>query len=219
MMSIDEDLLIQAVLKDLNPDIDGIYYPGMDVYNEDLPRIEFDPAAAQEALAQSTYGSADALPAISFYIPAEEQNGTAARLAAAMQEMWREHLGVEVQPRVVATYDEMLESDVQIVIGGEALHYPDAAGIGYFTCDSGANISQFCDPELDATYEAALSTADAAESLELYRQVENTLLERAAFYPLYQVVAFLLVKPRVKNLGLTAMYTFPEFQEVYIGQE
>lgn len=218
MMAIDEDLLIEAVLKNLNPDIDGIYYPGMDVYTEEIPRITFDPEAAREALAQSSYGSAEALPPISFYIPADEQTGTEARLAAAMQEMWREHLGVEVQSRVVATYGEMLESDVQMVIGGEALHYPDPAGIGYFTCESGSNISQFCDPEVDATLEEAASTLDEAKKIQLYREVQNTLLERAAFYPLYQVVAFFLVKPHVKNFGTTAMYTFPNFEEVYIAE-
>lgn len=218
MMAINEDLLIEAVLKDLNPDIDGIYYPGMDVYTEDLPQITFDPEAAREALAQSSYGGPEGLPPISFYIPADEQTGTEARLAAAMQEMWREHLGVEVQSRVVATYGEMLESDVQIVIGGEALHYPDPSGIGYFTCESGSNISQFCDPELDEKLEEAASTLDEEESIQLYREVQNTLLEQSALYPLYQVVAYFLVKPTVRNFETTAMYTFPNFNEVYIAE-
>ena len=218
MLAVNEELLFEAVLKNLNPDIDGIYYPGMEVYTEEIPRITFDPEAAREALAQSSYGSADALPPISFYIPADEQTGTEARLAAAMQEMWREHLGVEVQARVVATYGEMLDSDVQIVIAGEALHYPDPAGIAYFRCGGGSNIAQFCDPDLDETLDAAASTLDEAEAIELYREVQTTLLERAAFYPLYQVVAFFLVKPHVMNLNTTAMYTFPNFEDVYIAE-
>lgn len=218
MMAINEDLLIEAVLQDLNPNIDGIYYPGMDVYTDDISRITFDPEAAREVLAQSSYGSAEALPPISFYIAADEQTGTEARLAAAIQEMWREHLGVQVQSRVVATYAEMLESDVQIVIAEEALHYPDAAGIAYFRCQSGSNIAQFCDPEVEAMLEEAASTQDEAESTQVYREIQNTLLDRAAFYPLYQVVAFVLVKPYVMNFAPTAMYTFPAFEEVYIAE-
>jgi ABC-type transport system substrate-binding protein len=218
MMAIDKDLLIKAVLKDLNPRIDGIYYPGMEVYTDQLKTIPYDPEGAKKELTQSSYGSAGALPAISAYIPGDNQTGDESRLIAAMQEMWKKNLGVEIEARVVPTYNDMLKSDVQIVIGGEALHYPDPSGIGYYRCGGGANISQFCDEDVDAQYTEATATTDHAKSIELYRGIQDTLLSRAALYPMYQVVSFLLVKPYIKNFKTTAMYTFPNFNTVYVAK-
>jgi oligopeptide transport system substrate-binding protein len=217
-LSINKDAILAAVLKGLQTDIKGIYYPGMTVYNPNLAGNGYDPEGAKAALAASTYGSADALPAISFWSTEEAQSTTDGRVAAALQEMWRQELGIEVETRIVPTYEEMLQSDIQIVIGGEALHYPDASGIGYYLCDSGANISQLCDSAIDEKYETAGATQDADESTRLYQEIEEELISRVNLYPIYQTTNYFLVKPRVKNLKTTAMYTFPDFDKVYIAQ-
>ena len=219
MLAIDEEALLATVLKGLNPDIDGVLYPGMDAYTADVPQVSFDPEAAQEELAKSSYGRAEELPPIDFWLTDEARTGTEGRLAAALQEMWRQHLGVEVSIRIVPSYGEMLESDVQIVIAGEAPHYPDSSdAISYLRCQAGANIAQFCNEDWEATVDEAARVSDEATSIELYREAELMLLEGAVLYPLYQRVEYFLVKPYVRNLQTSAMYTFPDFEEVYIAE-
>lgn len=219
MLAIDKEAMLQTVLKGLNPGIEGIYYPGLDVY-EEISGPAFDPAAAVAELEQSSYGGADALPTISFWSTDEAQAGTEGRIAAVLQEMWRQNLGVEVEIRIVPTYDEMLQSDVQIAIGGEALHYPDASNaVSYLLCRSGSNIAQYCDEAWEAKVEEATRTQDQARSIELYREAQRELIDRAILYPMYQQVVYLLVKPRVKNLETTAMYTYPNLDQVYIADE
>jgi len=218
-MAINKEALLTAVLKGLHRDIKGIIYPGMDVFNPDLTGITYDPEGAKAALAASTYGSAEGLPPISFWSTDEAQAGTEGRVATALQEMWRQELGVEVETRIVPTYEEMLESDIQIVIGGEALHYPDASGLGFFLCNAGANISQLCDPAIDEKFATAGATQDPAQSKQLYQEVEMELIDQVALYPIWQTVNYFLAKPRVKNLKTTAMYTFPDFDKAYIAAE
>jgi oligopeptide transport system substrate-binding protein len=218
-LAINKEPLLTAVLKGLHHDVQGIIYPGMDSFNPNLTGISYDSEGAKAALAESSYGSADQLPAISFWSTEEAQASTEGRIASALQEMWRQEFGVEVETRIVPSYEEMLESDVQIVIGGEALHYPDTSGLGYFLCNSGANISQFCDPAIDEKFEAAGTTQDTAQAIQLYQEIETELIDRTVLYPIYQQTNYFLSKPRVKNLTTTAMYTFPNFDTVYIAQE
>ncbi len=132
--------------------------------------------------------------------------------------MWKKNLGVEVEVRSVPTYEEMLKSDVQIVLSGEAMHYPDASNaVGYLREASGANIAQFVDDAWEAKINQAEQTTDPAESIQLYREAEQYVLDHAAMYPFYQVVAFFLVKPNVQGITPTAMYTFPNLDKVAIG--
>ena len=217
MLAIDKDAIVSGVLQDLNPRIDGLFYPGMDAFNESLVPIPFDAEAAVAELAASTYGGPEGLPTIAFYT-SPTMGGTETRVLAVLQEMWNQVLGVEVEIRSVPTYEEMLQSDVQIVLSGEAMHYPDASNaVGYLRADSGANIAQFADEAWEDMVNQAEITTDPEESIRLYREAEQFVLDRAALYPFYQVVAFFLVKPNVQGITPTAMYTFPNLDQVSIG--
>lgn len=218
-MAVDKQVLIGTVLRDLNEHIDGVYYPELNVHNPDLDGIPFDPEGAQTALSESSYGGVENLPSLRFWTT-EGALGTESRVAATLQEMWRQNLGVEnMEIRIVASGTEVRESDAQITLGGEGLHYPHANGaLGYLTCDSGANSSQHCDEDWDNLVNQAASTLDQEESVELYQEAERQLIEKAALFPLYRRVAFFLAKPHLRNLKTTPMYTFPDFDQVYIEQ-
>jgi len=219
-MSIDKATILTAVERDLYTNMDGIFHPEMDVYESGEPVLAFDPDAARAALEASSYGSADALPNIAFWVTGTEATGTEATRAAAMQEMWRQNLGVNVEIRVVPTYEEMLESDVQLVIGSEGIQYPDGStAVGYLLCDSPANIAQFCDEDFDALVAEAGMTQDEALAIDLYRQAQAIALDSAALLPLWRRANHYLVKPHVQNFVTTAMYTMPSLADtLYISE-
>lgn len=218
-MAIDKEALLGTVLRGLDRDIKGIYYPELNTYTEQVPEIVFDPAAAQAELAASSYGSAANLPPLRFWLSSGPQE-TEARVAAALQEMWLQNLGVEnMEIRLVNSGSEVRASDAQITIGGEGLHYPHAYGaVRYLTCVAQNNTAQHCDPEWDAMVEQAASTPDEEESIRLFQEAQNDVLEQVAIVPLYQSVAYFLIKPYIKNLKTSAMYIFPDFDQVYIEQ-
>lgn len=219
-MAVDTQSIIQVVERGLYQPMNGIYHPELDVYTENQPSLSFDPAAAQAELEQSSYGGAGGLPPVSFWITGEEPTGTESRRASALQEMWRQNLGVEVEIRVVPTYEEMLESDVQLVIGGEGMQYIDAANaVSYLRCDSSSNIAQFCNEAWEGMVEEAATTPDEARKLELYQEAERVVLEQSALLPLWRRVNYFLVKPYVRNFVTTAMFTFPTMaDELYITE-
>lgn len=220
MLAIDEQAILDTVLRGLYPDIEGIFYPGLTVYNPDIAGPSFDAEAAKAALAGSSYGGADGLPPISFWLTDEARTDTQGRIAAALQEMWRQHLGVEVETRIVPSYGEMLDSDVQIVIADEALHYPHASNaVSYLRCEGDANIAQFCDPAWEARIQEAASVPDEARSIELYQEAERAVIERAVLYPMYQRVEYFLIKPRVRNVALNPKLSFSNFDQVLIAAE
>lgn len=214
MLAIDKETFLASVLRGLNPNQNGLIYPGLRPYNPDLTPIPFDPEAAQAELAASSYGSAEALPPIEFNMFGDEA-GADQRTVVVLQEMWKQNLGVTVETRVVPTYDEMLTTDVHIVVAGEALHYPDAFQcMSYLRGGQSFNIARFNDPEWDAKHEQAATTLDEAEATRLYQELEQYIIDHAILYPLYQWAAFFVVKPTVENLQITSMYTFPNFELV-----
>src|SRR5215216_5429691 len=79
-LAVNKEAILTAVLKGLQTDIQGIYYPGMTTYNADLKGSTYDPEGAKAALAASSYGSADQLPAISFWSTEEAQASTEGRV-------------------------------------------------------------------------------------------------------------------------------------------
>jgi ABC-type oligopeptide transport system substrate-binding subunit len=217
--AIDKATLLSAVERNLYLNMDGIYHPELDIYEETAPVLVFSPEEAQADLAASTYGSADALPSIAFYLSSQEATGTETTRAAAMQEMWRQNLGVEVELRVVPTFEELLDSDVQLVIGSEGMQYPDASnGIAYLRCDTPANICQFCDETFEELVSVAAETQDAELAKSNYLEAQQIVLESAALLPLWRRANYFLVKPRVQNFATTAMYTFPTLAStIYIS--
>lgn len=217
MMAIDKETFLASVMKGLNPSMDGFIYPGLAPHNSDLPRIPFDVEGAKAELAQSSYGSADKLPPIQFNMFGDE-TGSDQRTIVVLQEMWKQNLGVEVETRVVPTYDEMLTTDVHIVVAGEALHYPDPYQcLSYLRSGQSFNIARFSSAEWDAMLEQAATTLDEAESVKLYQELEQYLIDHAVVFPIYQWTAFFVVKPTVQNLKVTSMYTFPDFDQVTNG--
>ncbi len=81
----------------------GVLPAGLPGYDEDLHPYEYDPDLARELLAQSSYGSAEALPPVTITVSGYA-NQIPDYIAAVILD-WRQNLGVEVSVR-------QLESEV-----------------------------------------------------------------------------------------------------------
>jgi len=206
--AIDKDKLVRLVLKNLVTTADGILPPGMPGYNEDIQGLAFDPQLARQLLVESEYGNATDLPPITLtssgrgMIPSDE---------AALIDMWRRNLGMEVELRQLEpekyAYLLMAEKDELFTLGWGA-DYPDPQNFLdiLFHSETSHNIGEYSNPEVDALLEEARIEKDYAARMSLYQQAEQMLVNNAACLPLYFDVEYILVKPYVKNLPLTSLW-------------
>lgn len=164
--------------------------------------VSFDAAGAQEALAAGLtdlgLAAATDLPAISLAYGDTEYNGL---IAQAVQQMWVENLGVQVelQPLETTTYYDVLEEDApQVFRAGWCYDYPDANSFLYDTMrsDSPNNYPRFVSEEFDTLVDEARVSTDVDARLANYVRAEEILIEEeVAVAPLYFHVTRQIVSP------------------------
>jgi oligopeptide transport system substrate-binding protein len=103
-------------------------------------------------------------------------------IAVAIQAMWKQ-LGIDVtiKQQEWAQFLEFLgpppDASVDVYRSGWIGDYVDAINfLELWTCKSGNNNSNFCDPAYDALIEQARNTPDNTERYALYKQAEDILL-------------------------------------------
>jgi len=206
--AIDKDKIVRLVLKDLVKTADGILPPDMPGYNEDIQGLDFDPERAKQLLAESEYGDAANLPSITL---TSSGRLSVSNLEAALVDMWRRNLGVEVEIRLLEPekypYLIMQEKDELFVLPWGA-DYPDPQNFLDVLFHSGTkdNIGEYSNSEVDALLEEAREERDVTARRNLYQQAEQMIVNNAACLPIYFDVSYTLVKPYVKNLPLTPLW-------------
>ena len=204
-LAVDRDLIVQLVLQDSVQKATGFLPPGMPGYSPDSPGIPFDPEEARRLLARSSYGGVEGLPPIVY--TTSGQGGIGA-VTAAMIDMWRSNLGVEVTVRQIESdaYFYRLADELDDLFDyGWIADYPDPENVLDVLFHSAAtnNTGGYANPQVDELLEEARTQQDVQARLELYRQVERILLEDAAAIPRWYDRDYLLVKPYVKGYAIT----------------
>ena len=206
--AIDKDKIVSLVYRDLVQSAYGILPPGIPGYNENLDGLNFDAAAAKELISISKYGDISALPPITI-TTSGYGGGIPGYLEAVIQE-WRVNLGVEVTVRVLEPeryiYYLKEEKDELFDMGWIA-DYPHPQDFLEILFRTGAenNFAEYSNPEIDTLLDRAAVEGDSDLSLELYRQIEQMLVDDAACLPLWFGMNYILVKPYVHDYQLNPM--------------
>jgi len=180
----------------------GILPPGIPGYNDELPPTEADIERARELLAESRYGSAEALPPIVAY---------GGGWTTTLREVARDELGIEIEVRGYESFGDYLnaldEQDFALFSFGWIADYPDPENFlsVLFRTGSGENMTDYANPEVDALLDESAATEDEARRYELYQEAEQRILEDAPLIPIYHDVQYTLVKPYVRGLHITPM--------------
>ncbi|MCD6554326.1 MAG: peptide ABC transporter substrate-binding protein [Anaerolineae bacterium] len=198
----------------------GILPPGLPGYDESFTGIPFDPDKAVALLEESSYGSADKLPPITFTVSG---GGSLDPETEALVTMYQEALGVEIQVRQVPWGDFLAglnERRYQMFKLGWVADYPDPENFLdiLFHGQSDYNHTGYDDPEVNTLLEKARIEADHDRRMELYRQVEKRIVDDAVWIPLYHGVDYVLVKPYVKNFVVTPQGFF-RYDRAYLETE
>lgn len=166
------------------------------------PPVTADAQKAQEFLAASSYGSAANLPPIELVMNQVEGH---VRIGEALQQMWKENLGVDVQltTQEWKVFLETLDQDPpQIWRLGWCMDYPDASNFtkDVFYSTSGNNHTKWANEEFDRIVDEAALETDMEKRHEMYVQAERILVEEdAAMMPLYWYTRVTLTQPYVER--------------------
>ncbi|MYE06821.1 MAG: peptide ABC transporter substrate-binding protein, partial [Chloroflexi bacterium] len=206
--AIDKTTITQEVQADMLVQARQILPPGLAAHDPDYPGLVFDPELAQEYLAASRYAGTTQLEEIRLTISGA--GATPGPSIEAIQDMWRQHLGLEVEIQQVefASFISDLDRGLYGFFSlGWSLDYPDPHNVlDYkFYSSSLGNDVQLNDPEIDGLLEQARYSYDQELRTSIYRDVDRQLVEQAIWIPLYYAVAHELVKPYVNDYEPTRM--------------
>jgi ABC-type oligopeptide transport system substrate-binding subunit len=211
----DMGTIIQAVFQGGARPAFGLTSPNLAGFAD--PGPYFDPEGAKAALAASTYGSADKLPPISVRVPTNVTEYV--RVAEALQQMWKETLGIDITISLRAQGEEADDGISQIfrLSFGTLFNDPAVivAGLGLSTNSFMVNWVKAKNAELDAILlDANTRPADEVEQrIALCQQAETMLMDQAYYIPIIWVEYYFATKPWVNGLksnSVLSLYTLPE---------
>lgn len=178
--------------------------PGFPGYDAEEDRYAFDPEKAKQALAESSYGSAEALPPIELTFSDTPRNRTRFEWLA---NQWKEVLGVEttLNPVESTTYTALtkdINTAPQVFLLGWCADYPDPQNwlsVYWKTGAFGERIG-FSNPELDELLNKADSETDPATRAQMYADAQKLLVSSSPVAFMWNNVNSYLVKPRVQGI-------------------
>ena len=206
--AVDKEKIVSLVFRDLVEKADGILPPGIPGYDESLEGLEFDVEQARELIALSSYGDVANLPPIT--LTTTGYGGEISSSLSAIIAQWRENLGVEVEIRILEPerflYHLKEEKDEMYETGwiADYPHPQDFLEILFRTGNEN-NYGEYSSAEVDAILDRAAVETDQVLSLEMYQQVEQMLVDDAAYLPLWFDKRYTLVKPHVQGYELNPM--------------
>ncbi len=201
--------------------------PGCDSGN-DAPRppaggeetLQDRVAQARRLLAEAGYPDGKGFPKLEILYNTDEGHK---KIAAAIQQMWRKNLGIEVELRNSewkVYLDDLSKLRYQIARRGWIGDYRDPnTFIELFTSHSGNNNTGWKDPEYDRLVKQAAEQADPMKRYELLRRAEKILMREVPVMPLYFYVSSNCWKDTVKGVYANVLDLHP-LNEVWVeGKE
>jgi oligopeptide transport system substrate-binding protein len=202
--AIDRQSLIDYVTKGNQTPATTFTCPG--IFGHVLPEegvgIGFDPDAAKKYLADAGYPGGEGLPEVTLMFNTSEGHR---KIAQAIQQMWKENLGVEVNltNQEWKVYLETITEDApQIFRLGWCADYPDANNwvLEVFHSTLGSSRIKWHNAEYDRVTEEAARESDPAKRLELYKRAEQILCEEeAGIAPIYFYTIVNITKPYLQR--------------------
>jgi oligopeptide transport system substrate-binding protein len=169
----------------------------------------FNPDAARQALAESSYGSADALPEITLYYNADyaERGEQSEWIAGQIRDI----LGIEltIEPMegaaLVALRKDATTHPQLVYFGSWYQDYPDPQNwlSVFWTCESSLNPFGYCNEEFDALTKLGDTTIDAAQRLPAYEQAGQMLVDDVPAAFLLNPSGIFVVNPEVTGYAPT----------------
>ena len=218
-LALDKRSIVKSALQGDVYVANGIVPLSMPGYqNPDLSDYEFDLEHALDLIAESSYRDVSQLPPITLHVGGEGD------IEQAIVASYKMNLGLEIAVERVpwsrfVTDLNQPDMPYQMYRLGWIADYPDPQNFLeiLFHSESSQNYGGYSNSTVDDLLNEARGTQNVGERLALYRQVEQHLLDDAAWIPLYFEIENWLVKPYVQNFRIPPIKA-PKFQYVSIAE-
>ena len=219
--AVDKATLINKVMESAVVQADTIIPPGMPGYNATAAKIQaFDAAEAKTLLANAGYPDGKDFPKIALSI--NNQDPSFPKIAAALQQMWKDTLGVtvDINTEELSKFNDDLTATannpedpaaLSFYISVWGADYPDPQNFVSQQLRSGVgnNNGHYSNAEFDKLVDAADVDANQATRLPAYQQAETIALTEVGWLPLYYGKANMLIRPTVNGIVVTPQGLFP----------
>jgi peptide/nickel transport system substrate-binding protein len=201
--------------------VHGPILPNSWAYDPGLPRLDYDPQAAAEALEAAGWRDEDGSGVrskdgvrLEFRLLTNNDDPVREKMIVEIASQWAA-VGVKAEALTIDMIE--LVRDHLYARNYDALLYgwdlpaadPDPYPLWHSSqaADDGQNYVGFRDPECDRLLEEARRTFDRSRRLELYREFQRRFAEEAPGLLLYQPVYSYGVDSRVKGVQISALFS------------
>jgi oligopeptide transport system substrate-binding protein len=217
-LAVDREKIAEVILQGAIPVANGILMPGVPGYTEEQKTYPFDPERARQLLSESQY--ANDMPEIT--LAESGAGGTVGPTTEAIIQYWSDELGVEVeiqQAESATFFDDIDQGRYQMFHLGWIMDYPDPEDVLdiLFHSTSRQNNTRYTNPEIDTKLEQARVEPNTEARIAIYQDVERTLVQDAAWLPLFYDVGHLLIKPYVTGYDLPPIVV-ERFRDVVVDR-
>jgi len=220
MYAIDREVIVSDVWLGRYSLAKGILPPGTLGFNPKLKGYPYDPARARELLAQAGYPNGRGLPPIVFWS------------SVRSDEMLREHERIRKDLEAVGITAEfqynpdwpsfskaMSERKLPIFLRAWFADVPDPENFlaKLFYSASPLNHMGYSNPAVDALIERARAESDTPRRVELYRRVEEMVLDDAPVIPVWHHTYERVFQPYVKGVEVSGLGdSYIPFRKVWL---
>ena len=181
----------------------GIVVNGTDFRQAGGPLMPvYDPALAKKLLAEAGYPNGEGFPTLTILYNTSQRHKT---IAEAIQEMWRQNLGVKVN---------LTNQEWKVYLQTRSQHNFDIARAGWigdyrdpktfldmFITGSSFNEGLWSNKEYDRLIDTTTKTADQVVRMKAFHEAEKIFVQDMPLAPIYFYVQPILYKTYVKGLA------------------
>lgn len=207
--AIDRQKIVKYITRAGEVAAESLVPPGLPGYTP-AKTLPFDPEAARKLLADAGFPGGKGFPKIEILYNTQEAHK---KIAAAIQEMWREHLHIDAELRNVEWkiyLDMQTRMEFDVIRRAWIADYNDPnTFLDMFTSANGNNNTGFSSDAYDKMVAQAAKELDPARRLKLLNGAEAILMEELPVVPIYFYVTKNLWKPEVQGLYDNVRDTHP----------